>query len=54
MDFLLLADVDANTLLTRKEGQLFDRKSIRIKPAQLADAIIALANADGGCNWNTR
>ena len=35
-------------ILSREEGQTFDRKSIRIKPKDLAVAIIAFANADGG------
>lgn len=33
---------------SRKEGQTFDRKSINIKPKDLAPTIIAMANADGG------
>ena len=35
-------------LLSREEGQTFDRKSIRIKPKDLAVTMIAFANADGG------
>lgn len=35
-------------LLTQKENQYFDRKSIRIKPDDLAECIIGFANADGG------
>ena len=35
-------------ILSREEGQTFDRKSIRIKPKDLAVTIIAFANADGG------
>ncbi len=30
------------------EGQYFDRKSANIKPKQLAETIVAMANADGG------
>lgn len=35
-------------ILQREEGQTFDRKSIHIKPKDLAIAIVAMANADGG------
>lgn len=35
-------------LLVREEGQTFDRKSIQIKPKDLAVAMVAMANADGG------
>ena len=35
-------------ILSREEGQTFDRKSIRIKPKDLAVTMIAFANADGG------
>ncbi|MCD7941936.1 MAG: ATP-binding protein [Bacteroides intestinalis] len=35
-------------LLAREEGQTFDRKSIQIKPKDLAVAMVAMANADGG------
>jgi len=35
-------------ILREKEGQLFDRKSARIEPRDLANHIIAFANADGG------
>ena len=35
-------------LLSIDEDQWFDRKSCRIKPRDLADAAIALANAEGG------
>ncbi len=35
-------------LQTMPENQTFDRKSIRIDPKNLADPIIAFANADGG------
>lgn len=35
-------------ILRQKEGQLFDRKSARLEPRELANHIIAFANADGG------
>jgi ATP-dependent DNA helicase RecG len=35
-------------LLTMRENQIFDRKSIKIEPKTLSDAIVAFANADGG------
>ena len=35
-------------ILTIDEKQIFDRKSIRIKPTDLSDTICAFANADGG------
>ncbi len=35
-------------LVTRIEDQWFDRKSIRTKPDDLAEILIAFANADGG------
>lgn len=35
-------------ILSREEGQTFDRKSVRIKPKDLAITMIAFANADGG------
>ena len=35
-------------ILSREEGLTFDRKSIRIKPKDLAITMIAFANADGG------
>ena len=35
-------------ILTWKEGQSFDRKSIQIAPKALAIPIVAFANADGG------
>ena len=35
-------------IITRKEGQTFDRKSIQIEPKALAVSIVAFANADGG------
>lgn len=38
----------AHALLALVEDQWFDRKSARIKPRALADAIIGFANAEGG------
>lgn len=35
-------------ILTRKESQTFDCKSIQIEPKALAIPIVAMANADGG------
>lgn len=35
-------------VLAMDEKQIFDRKSIRIKPVDLSDTICAFANADGG------
>lgn len=35
-------------LIIKHEDQFFDRKSPRIAPAKLAEAIVAFANADGG------
>lgn len=35
-------------VLAKNEKQIFDRKSIQIKPADLSDTICAFANADGG------
>lgn len=35
-------------VLKKNEKQIFDRKSIQIKPADLSDTICAFANADGG------
>ena len=35
-------------VLEKDEKQIFDRKSINIKPADLSDTICAFANADGG------
>jgi ATP-dependent DNA helicase RecG len=42
------ADVVARQLLSLDEDQWFDRKSARVKPRALADAIIGFANAEGG------
>lgn len=36
------------SLIKEKEGQLFDRKSARIQPKDLANCIMSFANADGG------
>lgn len=36
------------SLLSRREGQWFDRKSARVQARALADAMIAFANAEGG------
>lgn len=35
-------------VLAKDEKQIFDRKSIHIKPADLSDTLCAFANADGG------
>lgn len=35
-------------VLSMDEKQIFDRKSILIKPVDLSDTICAFANADGG------
>ena len=35
-------------LMSEKEGQLFERKSGRIDPRDLANHLVAFANADGG------
>ena len=35
-------------VLAMNEKQIFDRKSILIKPADLSDTLCAFANADGG------
>ena len=35
-------------VLSEHENQWFDRKSARIRPQQLAESLVALANADGG------
>src|SRR5215218_5241963 len=37
-----------SALCEPNEDQWFDRKSARIKPRALADAVIGFANADGG------
>ena len=38
----------AELVLSESESQWFDRKSARIRPQQLAESLVALANADGG------
>ena len=40
--------MDINYILGLEEGSVFDRKSIKIKPKELAKHIIAFANSDGG------
>ena len=40
--------MDIEEILTWKEGQTFDCKSIKIEPKALATTIVAFANADGG------
>lgn len=45
---LLPEDERVPALRRRREGQWFDRKSARVKPRELADAMVALANAEGG------
>jgi ATP-dependent DNA helicase RecG len=35
-------------LVSLPEGQWFERKSVRIKPAKLAEALVGFANAEGG------
>lgn len=40
--------MDIQEILTRKEDQTFDCKSIQIGPKALAVPIVAFANADGG------
>lgn len=40
--------MDINYILALEEGSVFDRKSIKIKPKELAKHIIAFANSDGG------
>ena len=38
----------ASNLLALREGQWFDRKSLRITPRKLSEAIVGFANAEGG------
>ena len=45
---LLPGDQRVPALRKRREGQWFDRKSVRVRPRDLADAMVALANAEGG------
>ena len=40
--------VEVDDLCTRQEDDFFDRKSVRIKPAQIQDVAVAFANAEGG------
>ena len=40
--------MNIDDILTKDEKQIFDRKSIQIKPVDLSDTICAFANADGG------
>ena len=41
-------DQRGQTLLALREDQWYDRKSNRIKPAELANVMVGLANAEGG------
>lgn len=43
-----VGDVEVDDLCTRQEDDFFDRKSFRIKPAQIQDVAVAFANAEGG------
>ena len=45
---LLPEDRRVPALQKRPKGQWFDRKSARVKPRDLADAMVAFANAEGG------
>jgi ATP-dependent DNA helicase RecG len=45
---LLPEDDVVSLLITRREGQWFERKSARTRPQQVADSMIAFANAEGG------
>ncbi len=45
---LLPEDQRVPALRKRPESQWFDRKSARVKPRELADAMVAFANAEGG------
>lgn len=40
--------LDIETLRSESEGQMFDRKSVRIEAKALAIVLVAMANADGG------
>jgi ATP-dependent DNA helicase RecG len=44
----LPADAVGAALLRQREDQWFDRKSVRIKPAKLAETLVAMGNAEGG------
>ena len=50
IDEVLGRDVESRTqlLLSRKEDQWFDRKSINISPKKLAETLVSFANAEGG------
>ncbi|MHB8647447.1 MAG: ATP-binding protein [Thermomicrobiales bacterium] len=48
MPFLPASAASIDDLLRRKEGQLFDRKSMQISPRDFAPHLVAFANADGG------
>jgi ATP-dependent DNA helicase RecG len=41
-------DAVGAALLKRREDQWFDRKSVRIKPAKLAETLVGMGNAEGG------
>lgn len=43
-----LFEADPSLITTKREDHWFDRKSFRIEPAALANAMIGFANADGG------
>ncbi len=45
---LLPEDERVQALRTRKENQWFDRKSVRTRARELADAMVGFANAEGG------
>lgn len=45
---LKISDEEALDLCARQENDFFDRKSARIKPAQIQDVAVAFANAEGG------
>ncbi len=44
----LFEKAEAEKILREQEGQLFERKSLRIDPRDLANHYVAFANADGG------
>lgn len=48
MKMALFENPTFEEILQQKEGQLFERKSARIEPRELANHFIAFANADGG------
>lgn len=41
-------DAVGRALLELREGQWFDRKSVRIKPQRLAETLVGMGNAEGG------